>query len=335
MTPSSLFKRSAALLVLCGGLVLSSSGAFADLASPEPTHQAGEVRGGVVLTHRFTIVNRGSEPIDVLEVKAGCGCLKPRLDHMRFEPNQQGELLLQVHTVTQPEGPNTWGVIVRYRRGDAVQELPLQLSARIVPEVSIRPANLLLVTDTTLGHELTLTERREQPLTIRATETMSHHVRVEVGEPRAQSPGGWVRTLRLKVLPSCPEGRHEDLLHVLTSDPTFPELKVPFTVVKKSPQRIRPAPAELSYIGLRGQELPARVVLLGDSGEEPIEIQEIRPSHPAIRCTGASGPGSRATLRVQIDQSRLEGASLQGTISVILKKPTAQTVTVPVQCFLR
>jgi hypothetical protein len=335
MNPSSLLARSAAVLVLCWGPALHPPQVLADLASPEPTHQAGEVRGGVVLTHRFTIVNRGPGPIEVLEVKAGCGCLRPQLDRTRFQPNEQGELVLQVHTVTQPEGPNTWGVLVRYRLGDAVQELPLQLCASIVPEVSIRPANLLLVTDATLGHELTLTERRERPLTIRGTETMSHSVRVQVGEPQARSAGGWVRTIRLEVLPNCPEGRHEDLLQVLTSDPTFPELKVPFTVVKKSPQRVRPAPAELSYVGVRGQELPARVILLGASGGEPIEIQEIHPSHPAIRCTGAPGPGSRATLRVQIDQSRLEGASLQGSISVILKKPTAQTVTVPVQCFLR
>jgi hypothetical protein len=334
MNQDTLLARAAAAFVLCLGM-LHPSRVHAELTSPEPVHQAGEVRGGVVLTHRFTLVNRGSGPLEILEVKPGCGCLKPQLDRKHFEPGQQGELILQVHTVTQAEGPNTWGVLLRYREGDAERELALNLCARVVPEVSIRPATLLLVTETGLSHELTLAERHDRPLTIRGTETMSRHVRVACQEPRAEASGGWVRTIRLEVLPSCPEGRHEDLLQVLTSDPTFPELKVPFTVVKKSPRRVRPTPDEVSYLGVRGQELPARLVLLGTSDEEPIEIQEVRPSHPAIRCTWAAGPGTRATLRIQIDQTHLTGESLRGNVSVILKKPTAQSVTVPVQCFLR
>src|SRR5262245_11514518 len=94
--------------VLVAGLLafVTAGAARAQLVCPRPTHATGEVRGGATLAHTFTLVNQGSEVIDITEVKPGCGCLRPVPDRVRFAPGEQGQLKLEVNTLTQPAGAN-------------------------------------------------------------------------------------------------------------------------------------------------------------------------------------------------------------------------------------
>jgi hypothetical protein len=306
----------------------------ADLRCPEPLFQAGEVRGGAPLVHRFRLLNAGPTPVEVTEVKPGCGCLRPQLDRRVFRPGESGTLTVEVNTLTQPEGPNTWRAVVRLAGGGQA-ELPLFIAAVVVSEVSVRPATLVVYTDTALGHELTLRDRRPRPLTVKAAVTTCPHVRARVSGPRRDEANGWLWSVALEVQAGCPEGRHEAMLHLHTADPTYAELKVPFTVVKRAPQRVSAVPAEVSLLGAHGQALPARVVLLGSSDERPVEVEGVEVSHPAVRCTWAPGPGPRATLRIQVEAARVAGDSLQASVRVRLSKPGPQTLVIPVRCNVR
>jgi hypothetical protein len=327
--------RRLSLLVGLGCALAAPAGALrADLRCPEPVFRAGEVRSGVPLRHRFRLVNGGPTPVEVAEVKPGCGCLRPQLDRRLFRPGEEGTLDVEVNTLTQPEGPNTWRVVVRLA-GGAQAELPLFLTADVVSEVSVRPANLVLYTDTALSSALTLRDRRPRPLTVRAALTTCPHVRAQVSGPRRDEAGGWSWGIALEVQAGCPEGRHEAALHLHTADPTYPELQVPFTVVKRSPRQVRAVPAEVSLLGSGGQALPARVVLLGSADGRPVAVEAVEASHPAVRCTWAPGPGPRATLRIQVERDRFAGDTLEASVRVRLSKPGPQALVIPVRCALR
>lgn len=41
---------------------------------PSETFDFGEVEEGIIVSHKFTILNRGSENLEILKVKASCGC---------------------------------------------------------------------------------------------------------------------------------------------------------------------------------------------------------------------------------------------------------------------
>src|SRR5262245_20794033 len=98
------------LLVVAG---LGTPLARAELTCQAPIFQAGQLNSGKTLVHRFSLVNRGSQVVQVNEVKPGCGCLKAGLDRKSFKPGETGTLTVEISTVTQPAGPNTWVVSVR------------------------------------------------------------------------------------------------------------------------------------------------------------------------------------------------------------------------------
>ena len=73
-----------------------------------PSFYAGDVHAGVPLTHRFTLANRGSDAVEIVQVRPSCGCTTATPDRRRLEPGQSGSLLLEVNTITQPDGPASW-----------------------------------------------------------------------------------------------------------------------------------------------------------------------------------------------------------------------------------
>jgi hypothetical protein len=300
--------------------------ASAQLASPTPTHHVGTVKGGVVVSHHFELHNRGELPLELLEVRTGCGCLKAQPDRRSFAPGEKGSIRLQVQTVTQPAGPNVWGAEVRYRtaRGEGV--LNLRLTGQVSLDRQIRPAALVIHTAATIRHPFTLIEQRAKPVTLKAVTTSSPHVRVMAGPPMRQGEG-WVRTLQLVVQPNCPEGRHECILSLVTDDPACPELNAPFTVVKKARDTVQASPSALEWTELGGDPLPAQLTVLRGGDERPVVVEAVTFTHPAFKATWVSGP--RATLRIAVDRDQLPDGGVQAAAEVKLSSPAERTIRIP------
>jgi hypothetical protein len=319
------------LLALAG---LCPPATRAELVCPAPVFQAGSLPSGKALVHRFALVNRGPQAVEITEVKPGCGCLKAQVDRKSFAPGSTGLVTVEINTVTQAPGPNTWKVTVHGTHAGVPFTLPLLVQANLTAVVSIQPATLVVYTDRAVSHAFTLTEHREAPLTIRAAATGLPAFKTRLAEPAGQA-GHWTRRIDLEVLPECPDGRHEDVLHLHTTDPDYPELKVPFTVVKRTPGRVQASPTGVEWLVAGKEALPARVVLLGTGSDEAVEIDRVVPSHACLSCTWASGPGPRATLRIVVDRAALKPGELDGSVEVHLKKPAGGVVTVPVRCVTR
>src|SRR5207237_7508843 len=100
------------LILLVAG---SATAAGADQHFPETAADAGQVYTGKELAHTFAFVNRGPEAVEIVEARASCGCLTPRLEKRVYQPGERGELRLEVNTFTQPAGPHAWTVAVRCR----------------------------------------------------------------------------------------------------------------------------------------------------------------------------------------------------------------------------
>jgi hypothetical protein len=299
--------------------------ASAQLVSPTPVHHVGTVKGGVAVSHHFELHNKGDHPLELLDVRTGCGCLKARPDRRSFAPGEKGAIRLEVQTVTQPTGANVWGAEVRYRTAGREGVLNLRLTGQVSPDLQIRPAALVIHTAAPIRHPFTLVERRARPISLTAT-TTSPHVRVMAGEPTRQGEG-WVRTLQLVVLPTCPEGRHECLLSLATNDPACPELSAPFTVVKKPRDAVQATPAALDWTTLSSDPLPAQLMVLRGDDERPVVVEGVTFTHPAFRATWVSGP--RATVRIVVDRDQLPDGGVQATAEVKLSSPAEKTVRIP------
>lgn len=328
-------RRPLTPLIVCVPILLARTPRLrAELECARPMVEKGEVRSGTSLSHRFAFTNQGTETVEVTDVRPSCGCLAPKLEKRRFQPGESGELLLEVNTLTQPAGANTWRVTLHYKAGEHEHELSLYLNARVVTEISIEPPSLAIYTDTSISHEITVIDRRTEPLIVRAVSASSPYVRTHLGALRRDDAGRWVRAIQVEVLADCPEGTHEESLRICTSDPQYPELKVPFTIVKRAHQEVSAAPRAVVLSGATGQPLPARVVQLSAADDREVKIERVEADNAAIDCRWAQGPGHRATLKIRVDGTRIAGNRFRGVVHVHLSEPAEQTLTIPVSCAL-
>jgi hypothetical protein len=313
-------------------LLLSGGRARADLFFPEPVADAGEVRSGTSLVHRFTFINQGTATIEITGARASCGCLKPRLEQRTCGSGERGSLLLEVNTLSQAPGRHEWKAWITYKIGDASYESPLQLHARIVAEITVRPAALTIFAGSVVEHEILLTDLRSTPLSIREVRPSSPHLKSEVvGEYRDES-GHQVQKLRLLVTGEYPDGRHEEVVGIYTDDPLYRELRVPVTIVKQGRTRLAATPDQVTLQTPRGQSASSKIVLIRDSQNQQVEIESITSDDPAITCHWAKGPGAMATVKIQIDHGKQSTETLETAVHVETREPTHQTLTIPVTC---
>lgn len=309
--------------------------ARAELHFPQPIVSVGEVRGGVPLSQRFDFVNQGPEGVEITGARASCGCLTPRFPQRLYQPGEQGSLLLEVNTLSQPEGSHTWQVELSYRSGSQLSQVPLQIVGRVVREVLVEPPALTVFADRAVRHEVLVTDRRSRPLTITEVQAGSPRLKTCVAEVYRNGAGHAVRRISLEVADDYPEGRHDDVLAIFTDDPDYRELRVPVTVVRRSRQRLSVTPSAVRLEAASGQPVPSQVVLMRDSEDQPVVVERVESDDPAIVCQWAAGPNRLAAVRVRVERSRMQGNSLSGEVRIHVSQPVPAVVTVPVKCLVR
>lgn len=313
-------------------LALSAATARADLSFANPAVDVGEVRSGAPLKQRFSFTNGGNTAVEVTDLRTGCGCVRPKLEKRAYAPGETGEIVLEVHTLSQPAGEHTWRLQVAYRAGGEAREAELSVHGRVVTEVAVRPAALTIMTGGTAAHEIVLTDLRDRPLAVTAVHTSSAHLKGEVTRTTADGDGHRVVKIALSLSPACPDGRHEETVAIVTDDAGYRELTVPVTVVKRPKQAVTASPAAVSLSAARGQAVPSRIVLLRPAGDGAVEVGHVEADDPAVVCTWAPGPDRCATLKVSIDRTKLPADDLRSAIHVHINKPVSEIITVAVTC---
>src|SRR5262245_34492177 len=118
--------------------------ARADLRFQESQANAGAVATGGKLFHHFRFVNEGPEKIVISNVRRSCGCLEPILVQREYGPGEEGTLALEVNTVTQGPGVHIWTLDIHYLDGASPRHQRLELTAKMIPQISVEPAMLIV-----------------------------------------------------------------------------------------------------------------------------------------------------------------------------------------------
>jgi hypothetical protein len=287
----------------------------------EPAIDAGEVRVGPVLVRRFTFDNAGPEPLTVTELKASCGCLTPALPQRTYRPGERGELALEVNTLSQPAGPNRWTVQVGYRCGDRGGEVTLELTARLKQEIEITPAALVFRGGGALTADVRVCDHRPRPLRVKSLTTSAPYLRASDAD--GLTPAGH-RGIRVEVAADCPEGRHAETLTITTDDPDYRAIQVPVTIIREPKRRVTASPARVTLTG------GSALVQLRAADGQPVQVEAVETSTPALTGRWAAGPGSLATVRVSLDRAKWHGEALTGEVRLRLRAPGGEAVVIPV-----
>src|SRR4029077_13817996 len=131
----------------------------------------------------------GSEPVEIIEARASCGCLTPRLAKRSYDPGEKGDVLFEVNTLIPAPGTHTWRVQLDYRSGETNYQIPLQLTANLIRDVAVEPAALTVYTDRAMSHEVILTDLREKPLSVSEVHTSSGPLKAAVAADSRDGDG--------------------------------------------------------------------------------------------------------------------------------------------------
>jgi hypothetical protein len=324
--------RSTAVVLSTLALLGGVGQVRAELRFVAPRADLGEVRSGAKLGHAFPFVNAGPGPVEIVEVRPGCGCLRPRLERTRYQPGEQGALLLEVNARGESAGPHTWRLQLLYRDGDTPREAALEVSAHVVTEVTLQPAALTLIAGGPVAQDVLLTDLRPHPLTLRALATSAPYLRARATERTRDGLGHWVYRVRLEFSGDCPEGRHDEELVLYTDDPEYGELKLPITLTRRARQRVEASPRQVVFRLGHDQASAVRWVRLTDRGGAPVVVERVSADDPALLCEAATGADNQPTLKIQVERGRLRGDGLDSTVRVRLSSPAGETVLIPVIC---
>jgi hypothetical protein len=301
-----------------------ASFADAELRFLAPAVDLGDARAGVPMAHEFHFVNDGPGTVTLLQVLPGCGCLRPRLDQLRFAPGEHGSIPLEIHTLGQAAGPHHWYMTVVYADGAAERDKKLEVSANVVTEVSVQPASLTLFAEGSVTHEVRLTDLRPQPLVIERVVATSPDLRVEAAPLQKDAFGHWTSRIRVQTAGELPVGRQDEVLTIYTSDPLYRELKIAVTLIRRGSPRILATPSEITLASA------PRLVRLRDAQDQAVTIERVTADDPAVICSWAPGPENQATIKLQAAPTLLPGGTLHTQIHVEVKTPVRENLTIPV-----
>jgi Protein of unknown function (DUF1573) len=292
----------------------------------------GELPANKPLVRAFRLKNTAAVPLTITEVTGACGCFRHSLASRELGPGESTELTVGINLLTQPEGPNTWRIAVRYKTDatpPATGEQLIPLTAKVKKEVSVEPVALLLSAEREITGAFTVIDRRGKPLTVTGVRLGLKGVRAEV-KPAADAGGRRAQKVELTVGEDCPTGQHADEVCIDTDDPEYKELRVPLRVIRKAPANgVQVAPGSVTLRFAKDQATASSLVRLKDADDREVVVDKAESDHPAIACKWAAGPGSMATLRVTVDLEKAQAAGV-GVVTVRVKGPAAETVLIPV-----
>ena len=329
-------KSRVTILVVIGlGLWVKVPIAQADLFCPEPSFNSRPLHAGKPFKHSFTLKNNGKESIQILEALPSCGCLRPALPKAILVPEEVIFLPIEIHTLTKPQGEHRFSISIRYQEAGEIKNLALEVKALIQVEVEVTPAASAIFTDRATTHTFSVKDTRAKPMQIIAVESSNAQVAFKIHPPMFNENKESIQTIVVLISDLLTPGKHDLWIQLISDDPSYAEMKIPLTIVKRDGKLASAAPSRLYLEGSVGVPFGAKMVRINKAGSDPVRVDKVECSHPAFKCTWAQGPGDDATIRLLLDETKLAPGETIAELRVQLKGNQTQSVLIPVNIQLK
>jgi hypothetical protein len=188
---------------------------------------------------RFAFTNRGTQPVEIRELRTSCGCLSEHLERRVFTPGETGELLLRIQAANQLPGSKEYACeVITGPPGDTSVVWSTDLVFRIVlPEhsVTLSPRALIVhqFNDKPTTNSVSIHDTRRRQLKAERVECDVPFVSASLLPRESLKPEdvdyGVVQQVEITVN-AAPAGQHDLVVRVFTDDPEFDVIKVPVRV---------------------------------------------------------------------------------------------------------
>lgn len=302
-------------------LAVSAGGPAAPLVADRPVIDRGTVKGGPPLREAFRLT--AAVPVAITGIESGCGCVRYGVSKQELAAGVTADVAVEVNTLTQPDGPNTWRFTVKYRREGATadEQLDLRLAATLVREVTVTPPMMAVSTEGEATQDIVVRDARAKPLAVTGAATSAAFLTADV-RPAA----GGRTAVRVTVAADAPVGVHDAAVVIATSDPEYPELRVPVRVTRRAKAAVRVTPEAVDLRPAGGAAV-AVVQLRGVDGR-PVEVARAECATPGVVLKWSSGAGPAAAVRVELTTAA--GRRGRAEVTITFAQPAEHRVSVPV-----
>lgn len=293
----------------------------------------GNIYAGPTRQVSISYTHRGSMGrIQIDAVRTGCHCAQPTVTVSELQPNQSGILHFQLRTMSQPEGGGTWPVQVTYRwiqpSGEQRFQTTVIVRANLIREICLEPNALLLSSADSTTAEVTLRDRREQPLRILRFHSSSPHLQAELSA-RAK-PGEQI--FRVQTLGQPANSQEDALLLIETDDANYPRLELPVRMVNPPSRIWKLYPEQLILRGRRGTAISGLVQLRCDKPMET-ELDRWECDLASLQVTWSKGSQQSMTVRVRLTPDAPEEGKT--VVRLFFRDPQAEPIEIPIEWIFR
>lgn len=277
-------------------LFLAAAAVAADpaprLVCDQPLFDYGEVDNTQTVRHAFVLRNDGDAPLNLLQVRTGCGCALAQLATNRIPPGGQTTLSAQL-TLQGRFGPRRSSIYVK--SDDPLQPYcQLQFSGRARATLEVDPplVAFALPVDGSVTQRVSLISRLPQPLHVTALRQTPAALDIALV---TNLPGrAYTLALRVAVPPPAADLR-DGLLELATDHPLHPRVRIPFTINRWAD--LVAVPRELCFAP--GAAAPqSRLLVIRSAARRPFAIRALRSNVPDLAMAVQRAGDFWQTLRV-------------------------------------
>ena len=288
------------------------------IESAETTHDFGAVAAYSKQEHVFEFINTTQATLNLIYVKASCGCTKPTILTPTVAPGEMAKVLAQFQTRTF-RGEKRATVTVQLDRVDQqIQrgEVQFSVKGKIRKDVVLDPGSVEFasVSPSQVAQQTVKMKYAGSPLwRIINVKSTNPHLDVEAREVSRADNGRVAYDLVVKIKHSMPTGAFEEKLTIFTNDKNTPQMPIAVS------GRVKPA-LEASSIQLgivkQGSKVEKRFVI---RGEKPFSVKEIRLDSDKVSFTPVSGEKSLHVIPFTVDTSLAQ--SIREKLTIITDDP--------------
>jgi hypothetical protein len=317
-------------------LALAAGPAAADEGRPrvaldEPVFDFGTVDRGARIDHTFRVPNRGSATLRIDHVKSSCGCTVAVLSEREVAPGEEARVAVSLDTARLAGRTNK--TVNVYTNDPDAPVIGLTLAGQVTADLVLSPDPLYL------GHvrrgeatrrEVTITPGRPgATYKVERVEHTSPHVLARV-DPRGDGPG---QRLVVELDRDTPLGRFSEQLHLRTTSPREPELKL--TVFGSVEGDVVVLPPQITFGVIRGGTAPERDLYIRNRGARPITVTRVTVPDDVVTYSLAAvqeGEEYRLTLRLR---DGLKPGRVESRVEIFTDHPDEGHLVVPLYAIVR
>lgn len=328
------------VLVALGTVVFGQSGdggGRPKLVIDSPTHNAGDVKSGAVVSHVYEVKNEGKANLEIKNIVPSCGCETVDFDRV-IAPGAVGKITLKVQTTgyngpitktaavttNDPERPNfdltiQFNAIDGEPRGHAVGPFIISPESRAIASAVVGSQAHMMLTVYSTG---------EKPPKITGVKSEGKFFTLTL-EPSSDGSRYLVRAASAEKLAA---GRYSEPAKLLTDSKEHPEIDLTFEAVIEPPLRMSPQNIRFDRVVSQDGEAPraSKFVFINQAGGPALEIKKVDSTLPFLTAAlESTNPGKTYILRVKFTGAPPPGRH-EGKITLATNIPSQPTLEVKV-----